>query len=439
VARPLTSVLETAEVIDLAQDGRGVARIDGKTVFIDSALPGESVSLRRFKRRAQFDEAVLAQVLRASPDRVEPRCVHFGLCGGCTLQHLAPAAQLQAKQSQLLETLQRIGGVRPQRVLDPIQGPAWGYRRRARLGVKYVHKKQRVLAGFRERSSPYLADLQTCEVLTPALRTLPTQLADLVASLDLREQIPQVEVAVGDDQTALVFRVLAEPGEADRGKLQQFGTRLNAQIFLQTGGLATVRPLIPPALPLRYRVSSAAVSIEFKPTDFIQVNSLVNSAMVDQALRLLEVEPSDRVLELFCGLGNFTLPLARRCGTVVGVEGDADLLVRAAANARADNRENIEFFMQNLFEPGTFGSWDARSYDRVLLDPPRAGAQEVMERMSRWGPKRVVYISCHPGSLARDARILTQTQNFELLAAGVMDMFAHTTHVESIAVFGRRP
>ena len=439
MARPLTSALETAEVIDLAQDGRGVARIDGKTVFIDSALPGESVSLRRFKRRAQFDEAVLAQVLRASPDRVEPRCVHFGLCGGCTLQHLAPAAQLQAKQSQLLETLQRIGGVRPQQVLDPIQGPAWGYRRRARLGVKYVHKKQRVLAGFRERSSPYLADLQTCEVLTPELRTLPTQLAELVGALELREQIPQVEVAVGDDQTALVFRVLAEPGESDRDKLQQFGTRLNVQIFLQTGGLATVRPLTPPALPLRYRVSSAAVDIEFKPTDFIQVNSVVNSAMVDQALRLLEAEPSDRVLELFCGLGNFTLPLARHCGTVVGVEGDADLLVRAAANAGANHLKNVEFFVQNLFEPGTFGSWDARPYDRVLLDPPRAGAQEVMERMSRWGPKRVVYISCHPGSLARDARILTQTQNFELLAAGVMDMFAHTTHVESIAVFGRRP
>lgn len=439
MARPLTSALETAEVIDLAQDGRGVARIDGKTVFIDSALPGESVNLRRFKRRAQFDEAVLAQVLRASPDRVEPRCVHFGLCGGCTLQHLAPAAQLQAKQSQLLETLQRIGGVRPLQVLDPIQGLAWGYRRRARLGVKYVHKKQRVLAGFRERSSPYLADLQSCDVLTPALRMLPTQLAELVGTLELREQIPQVEVAVGDDQTALVFRVLAEPGEADQAKLQQFGMRLNAQIFLQTGGPATVRPLIPPALPLRYRVSSAGTVIEFKPTDFIQVNAAVNSAMVDQALRLLQVEPSDRVLELFCGLGNFTLPLSRQCGTVVGVEGDADLLVRAAANARANKSANIEFFVQNLFEPATFGSWDTRTYDRVLLDPPRAGAQEVMERMSRWGPKRVVYISCHPGSLARDARILTQTQNFELIAAGVMDMFAHTTHVESIAVFGRRP
>ncbi len=439
MARPLSGALETAEVIDLAQDGRGVARLAGKTVFIEGALPGESVSFRIFKRRAQFDEAVLAQVLRVSPDRIEPACVHFGLCGGCSLQHLAPHAQLQAKQAQLLETLQRIGGVQPREVLAPIEGPVWGYRRRARLGVKYVRKKQRVLAGFRERSSPYLADLQTCEVLTPSLRTLPALLAGLVETLELREQLPQVEVAVGDDQTALVFRVLAEPSPADRDKLQRFGEQLNAQIYLQTGGLASVRPLTPPALPLRYRVSGAGIRIEFKPTDFIQVNATVNSAMVDQALSQLQAGPSDKVLELFCGLGNFTLPLARQCKSVVGVEGDADLIGRAALNAAANQLANTEFFVQNLFEPASFGSWDARTYDRVLLDPPRAGAQEVMERMSRWGPKRVVDISCHPGSLARDARILTETQNFELVAAGVMDMFAHTTHVESIAVFQRRP
>ena len=439
MARPLNSAVETAEVIDLAQDGRGIARREGKAVFIEGALPGESVSYRVFKRRAQFDEAVLVQVLQASPQRVEPTCVHFGLCGGCALQHLAPVAQLQAKQAQLLETLHRIGGVRPQQVLEPIHGPVWGYRRRARLGVKYVHKKQRVLAGFRERLSPYLADLQSCEVLTPALRRLPALLAELVGTLQLREQIPQVEVAVGDDQTALVFRVLAEPSAEDLARLGQFGEQLNVQIYLQTGGPASVRPLAPPALPLRYRVSDGGVSIEFKPTDFIQVNAAVNSAMVDQALCQLQVQPTDAVLELFCGLGNFTLPLARRCASVVGVEGDADLIDRATRNAAQNQVENVEFLVQNLFEPASFGAWDSRRFDRVLLDPPRAGAQEVMERMSRWGPKRVVYISCHPGSLARDARILTQAQGFELIAAGVMDMFAHTTHVESIAVFERHP
>jgi 23S rRNA (uracil1939-C5)-methyltransferase len=438
VARPLNTQPQESIVSDLALDGRGIARIAGKAVFIEGALPGERVTFRVFKQRAQFDEARLVSVLEASPDRVAPVCPHFGICGGCALQHLAPAAQLRAKEGQLLETLLRIGGVRPRTVLPPIEGAIWAYRRRARLGVKYVKKKQRVLAGFRERESAYLADLKRCEVLAPPLQGLPAELANLVGTLELREKIPQVEVAVGDESVALVFRVMGDAGESDRAKLAQFGRRIGADVFVQTGGLQTVRPLGEAPPPLQYRVSKEAISIRFKPTDFVQVNAGVNSAMVDQAIEQLQVRSGDRVLDLFCGLGNFTLPLARRAAHVVGVEGDADLIDRARLNASLNSLENLEFFAQNLFEPAGFGEWDSRAFDLVLLDPPRAGAQEVMERMSRWRPRRVVYISCHPGSLARDARILTQKQEFELIAAGVMDMFAHTTHVESIAVFERR-
>jgi len=427
--------VQEAEIVGLAHDGRGIARIDGKAVFVPGALPGERVTLRVIKQRRQMDEAVLGEILRASPDRVVPRCAHYGVCGGCSLQHLDATAQLAAKQAQLLEDLSRIGRVSPERVLPPLRGPVWGYRRRARLGVKYVHKKGRVLAGFREREKPYLADLQHCEVLLPALRSLPQALAALVEGLSVRERVPQVEVAVGDAATALVFRVMEEPSDEDLQRLEAFGLRLGAQIYLQPGGIASVRPLRADAAPLRYGIEPFDLCIEFGPLDFVQVNSEINTGMVGAALAALEVAPGERVLDLFCGLGNFTLPLARRAAWVVGVEGDDGLVARARANAAANGVDNVAFHSANLFEPAKFGDWSAGRYDRVLLDPPRAGAREVVERMASWRPRRVVYISCHPGSLARDAGILVETQGYRLMAAGVMDMFPHTTHVESIAVF----
>ena len=377
-----TTPAATASIVDLAQDGRGVARVAGKTVFIDGALPGERVAFRVHKRRAQFDEATLLEILEPSAQRVAPKCAHFGLCGGCSLQHLDPVAQLQAKQSQLLEALLRIGGVAPGQVLAPLQGPVWGYRRRARLGVKYVRRKQRVLAGFRERLSPYLADLQACEVLLPALRDLPAALAALVETLELRERVPQVEVAVGDGPPALVFRVMAEPGEADIGRLRAFGQRLNADIYLQTGGLDTVRALQPPARPLDYAVSAAGMRIGFEPTDFVQVNAIVNSQMVDRAIEQLAPRSTDRVLDLFCGLGNFSLPLARHCAEVMAVEGDAGLIARARRNAKANGLGHTRFIAQDLFEPSTFGPWADEAYQRVLLDPPRAGAKEQVARLA---------------------------------------------------------
>jgi 23S rRNA (uracil1939-C5)-methyltransferase len=427
--------IREADVVDLAHDGRGVARDAGKAVFIEGALAGERVRYRVFKRRRQLDEAGLVEVLSASADRVAPRCAHFGICGGCSLQHLSPPAQLEAKQRQLLDNLQRIGRATPERVLAPLRGPAWAYRRRARLGVKYVQKKGRVLAGFREREKPYIADIRRCEILPEPLAILPQSLAALVETLDIREKLPQVELAGGDSATALVFRVLEPPGASDIGKIAAFGAAQGVQIFLQPGGLDTVRPLQADYPPLSYAVDEGRVVIEFGPVDFIQVNREVNASMVAAAMELLTPTQEDTVLDLFCGLGNFTLPLARRAKRVVGVEGDAALVAKAAANAGRNGIGNAAFFKENLFEPTEFGPWSDDHYDLVLLDPPRAGASALLPRMAQWRPRRVVYISCHPGSLARDAEILVHTHGFKLACAGVMDMFPHTTHVESIAVF----
>ncbi len=450
---------DEADIVDLAHDGRGIARVNGKAVFIDGALPGERVRFRIFKRRRQFDEAGLLEIVAASPDRVEPRCAHFGICGGCALQHLSAKAQLAAKQRQLLDNLERIGRVSPARVLAPLRGPSWAYRRRARLGVKHVHKKGRVLAGFRERNKPYIADLKRCEILVEPLGLLPQSLAAMVETLDIRDSLPQVEVAAGDRETALVFRVLEAPGPADLERLVAFGKVQGVQIFLQTGGLDSVRPLdqanlsaapaaapkaasptaSPAAPPLSYAIDDGAIVIEFAPVDFIQVNRDINASMVTAAMEQLAPSPSDAVLDLFCGLGNFTLPLARRAARVIGVEGDAALIERARGNAARNGIGNAAFVMENLFEPGKFGSWAGECYDRVLLDPPRAGAAELLALMPQWRPQRVVYVSCHPASLARDAGILVHSHGFTLMSAGVMDMFPHTTHVESIAVFERAP
>jgi 23S rRNA (uracil1939-C5)-methyltransferase len=428
---------QEADVVDLAHDGRGVARIDGKTVFVDGALPGERVRLSVYKRRRTFDEALLVEILSASPDRVTPACAHFGICGGCSLQHLSPAAQLDAKQRQLLDNLERIGRVKPRHVLEPIRGPAFGYRRRARLGVKYVHKKGRVLAGFREREKPYIADLRRCETIIARFATLPEDLAALVDGLSIRDKVPQVEVAAGDETAALVFRVLEPLSAEDLERLEGFGKDQRVSIYLQSGGLDTIRPL-GNASPLSYTVYGGRVTLEFGPADFVQVNRDINIAMIEAAMKLLEPSKADRVLDLFCGLGNFTLPIALEAGTAVGVEGDPALVAKARANAAANGIENAQFHVDNLFEPAKLGSWAEGPYDLVLLDPPRAGAVAIMERMAQWAPNRVVYISCHPGSLARDAGILTEAKGFQLVGAGVMDMFPHTTHVESVAVFERR-
>jgi 23S rRNA (uracil1939-C5)-methyltransferase len=428
---------EEADIVDLSHEGQGVAKPDGKAVFVADALPGERVVMRRVGRRRNYDEAVLEQVLTASPDRVPALCPHFGLCGGCALQHLAPAAQLAFKQSQLLENLARLGGVEPAQLLEPLTGPVWGYRRRARLGIKLVPRKGRVLVGFRERSAPYVADLHECRVLTPPAGLLMDPLAELVAGLSIAARVPQAEVAVAEGTCALVLRVLDPPSPSDLEAMSRFEAAHPVRIYLQSGGVDTVRPLTGQSEPLRYSLPAFGIHLEFEPTDFIQVNGPLNEAMVERAVSLLEPEPSHAVLDLFCGLGNFSLPLATRAREVVGIEGEAGLVARAARNAARNSLGNASFIAADLATDAGVAPWANRPYDRVLLDPPRAGAREVLPVVGRSGARRVVYISCHPGSLARDAGILVREQGFRLAAAGVMDMFPHTTHVEALAVFER--
>lgn len=428
---------EEADIVDLTHEAAGVARIDGKTVFVADALPGERVVLRRTHRHRKVDYAVTEQVLTASPDRVVPRCPHFGLCGGCALQHLAPAAQLAFKQHQLLENLTRLGGVAPGQVLEPLTGPVWNYRRRARLGIKLVPRKGKVLVGFRERASPYVADLHECHVLVEPVGRLMVPLAQLVESLSIADRLPQAEVAVADAVVVLVLRVLTPPVPSDLEKLAAFEQAHGVRFYLQPGGPDTVAPLQPSPDPLSYRIEAADVSIEFEPTDFIQVNGALNQAMIARALERLEMQATDRVLDLFCGLGNFSLPLARHAAHVIAVEGDASLVRRARANAGRNGIANVEFHVADLFADVAGLPWTKGHYDRVLLDPPRAGAREILPVVAASGAHRVVYISCHSGSLARDAGLLVREHGFRLTAAGVMDMFPHTTHVEAMAVFDR--
>lgn len=433
----ISAAPEEADIVDLTHEGHGVARIEGKTIFVADALPGERVVLRRTHRARNFDQAVCEQVLQASPHRVEPQCPHFGVCGGCALQHVSPEAQLQFKQGQLLENLARLGGVEPASVLEPLTGPTWGYRRRARLGVKDVPRKGRVLVGFRERAAPYVADLHECAILAGPVGGLIDPLAALVQSLSIASRVPQIEVAVADDACALVLRVLDPPTDADRASLAAFAAAHAVRFFLQPAGPDSIVPLDGAAPALHYALPEFGVTIEFEPADFIQVNGALNARMVGRAVGMLELEPRHVVLDLFCGLGNFSLPIARRAAEVVAIEGDSALVGRARDNAVRNGIGNVSFHVADLFADSRGLPWAGRPYDRVLLDPPRAGAREVLPIVSASGAGRVLYISCHPGSLARDAGILVREHGFRLTAAGVMDMFPHTTHVEALAVFER--
>lgn len=426
------------DIHDLSHDGRGVGRLDGKAIFVTGALPGERVRARPGQRKKHFDQASLVEVVQPSPQRVTPKCQHFGLCGGCALQHLDPVAQIAAKQNTLLQNLQRIGQVEAERVLPPLTGPVWGYRRKARLGVKWVAKKQRVLVGFREAADPrFIADLQRCEVLVPEVGDRLAALSALIESLEARESIPQIEVAAGDQTTALVFRHLQPLSERDQHTLRGFGEAHGLDIHLQPAGLDSVRPLRVGEAVLAFALPDHAVSFRFEPVDFVQVNAGLNARMVDHALELLDLQPQHRVLDLFCGLGNFTLPMARRVREVIGVEGDAGLVQRANQNAERNGLGNARFHAADLVRELNQQPWMDERFDRLLLDPPRTGAEEVIRAMRLDDIQRVVYVSCHPGSLARDAGILVREKGYRLRAVGVMDMFPHTAHVESIAVFER--
>jgi 23S rRNA (uracil1939-C5)-methyltransferase len=389
-------------------------------------------------------------VLRSSVERVAPRCPHFGVCGGCALQHLASEAQLSLKEKELRDNLERVARVECRSWLSPLRGPVWGYRRRARLGAKYVPKKGKVVVGFRERLAPYVADVTHCDVLAPPVGALVQPLAELLGALEIRQHVPQIEVAVAENATALVLRVLRTPSERDRASLRDFAARHAVRLFLQSGGLDSVEELTtesdegaagpsPGAIPLNYTLPAFNLTLEFAPTDFVQVNGVLNRALVSRAVELLRPTTESRVLDLYCGLGNFTLALAKSAAHVVGVEGDAGLVARAGQNALRNGLSNVELHVGDLSKPAAVpAAWLRGPYTHVLLDPPRVGAApDMLAAIARIAPERLLYVSCHPGSLARDLGILVHEHGFVLETAGVVDMFPHTAHVESMALLGR--
>ncbi len=423
----------------LDQEGRGVARRDGKAIFVEGALPGESVECAIYRRKPSYEIATVTEVRRQSSLRLAPQCAYFGRCGGCSLQHLDPRAQVAVKQRVLEDNLWHIGRVRPEQVLPAIYGPWWGYRHRARLTVRHVPKKGGALVGFHERRSSYVTDMTSCEVLPPRISNLLRPLRELVDAFSIRTRVPQIEVALGDACDVLVFRVLIGPNAEDQGLLRAFAERYGVCVYLQPGRPETAYPFHPAeAADLYYALPEFDLRIGFAPTDFTQVNHPVNRVLVRRAIALLGASPGERVADLFCGLGNFTLAIARTGADVVGLEGSLTLIRRAMANAEVNRLQHAARFVEaNLYEAGVRGLADLGRFDRMLVDPPRDGAIEVVKTLATQGPRRVVYISCNPATLARDAGVLVHTQGYVLRAAGVVNMFPHTSHVESIAVFDR--
>jgi 23S rRNA (uracil1939-C5)-methyltransferase len=423
----------------LSHEGRGVAHIDGKTLFIDGALPGETVMFRYRRSRSKYAEGSFENLIaNISPDRVEPGCKHFSICGGCSLQHLAPHKQIEHKEAVLLEQLQHIGGVQPAQILPALTGPLWAYRHKARLGVKHVLKKEKVLVGFREKYSSYVAEIDSCDVLHPVVGGILDQLAALIADLTVYNKIAQIEVAVAEHKTALIFRNLADLSSEDVKKLYTFGKKYQLDIYMQPGGPNTVMPLSGQTQDdLSYRLDEGDITIHFSPADFTQVNMAINQVMVKRVVTLLDLAAEDNILDLFCGLGNFTLPIARRAAHVVGIEGAESQVEKARRNAQLNNVVNVKFMTADLSEPLLHRDFEPDDFDKVLLDPPRSGAQTVLEQLKMKNVRTIVYVSCNPATLARDAGILVNGQGYKLSSAGVMDMFPHTAHVESIAVFER--
>lgn len=429
------------ESLDLK--GQGVARNDGKTIFVQGALPGERVEVQTLKRKPSYETAKVSAILKESAQRVTPRCPHFGVCGGCAMQHLDPSAQVAVKQRALEDQFWHIGRLQPERILPPIHGPAWGYRLRARFSVRVVPKKGGVLVGFHERQSSYVADMTECHVVPRRVSDLLKPLRALIASMSVPDRMPQIEVAVGDTQLALVLRHLVPLSDADLQLLRQFAQQHGISWWLQPGGPSTVAPLdSADADGLAYLLPEFGLRMPYRPTDFTQVNAEVNRVMVSRALALLAVRPGDRVADFFCGLGNFTLPLAQQVGpqgSVLGVEGSATLTERGrGAAAQWGLSDRTRFETVNLFAIDTDWLKERMPLQRILLDPPREGAEALARALSAPDmprPQRMVYVSCDPATLARDAAILIHEGGWRLKAAGVMNMFPHTAHVESMAVF----
>ncbi len=427
-----------ARIEGLSHDGRGVARIEGKTVFIELALPGEEVMFRYLHRRQGFDEGVAVEVVEPSSLRVEPRCPVFGGCGGCALQHLEHRAQLELKERNLLEQLRHFGGVEPEEVLEPVTGPVWNYRRSARLGARYVVKRGEVLVGFRERWSGFIVDMEECPILAHPFARLIGPLRELITGLSVAQAVPQVELYAGDEAAALVLRHLEPLSHPDLQLLSRFAVDHAVALYLQPGGPDTVHPLPGDSdpLPLSYSHPAFHVELQFRPGAFIQVNGPVNRLLVERAVELLQPQEGERVWDLFCGIGNFSLPLATRAGEVVGFEGSREMVDGAGENARRNGLENCRFVALDLGREEELKAHLTGPVDAAVLDPPRSGAKELCRHLAGLELGRICYCSCNPATLARDAGILAQG-GFRLAKVGIVDMFPHTAHAEAIALFLR--
>ena len=419
---------------ELDPRGRGVGRADGKMTFVHGALPGEEVVCRRVRKRRSFDEAVVQEVVEPSPDRVEPKCRFYERCGGCSLQHLSYEAQLRYKERTLLAALSSVGHVSPRQVMPPLAGSPWRYRRKARLGARYVAGRYGTLVGFRERLPNRIADMTDCEVLANPLGPLVMPLRALAGSLEARARIPQVEVAAGEDASVLVIRHLDPLSVEDLGAVERFAVRHGLGVWLQAGGPDTARPFIHPPSDLHYSLEDGAIRLSFSPLDFVQVNAEVNRALVRRVVSMIDPAPGEEVLDAYCGLGNFGLPLAARGAVVTGLEAGVEMVERARANA-AGNALPASFHRANLGDEAEVRGWLRRGWDKLLIDPPRSGAEVVVDHVHLARPSRIVYVSCNPDTLARDAARLVHVHGYRLARAGLVDMFPHTSHVESVAEF----
>jgi 23S rRNA (uracil1939-C5)-methyltransferase len=426
-----------ARVESLDREGRGVAHVEGKAVFIDGALPGELVEYSPYRKKTAWELAQIVRIEKEGAARIRPRCAFFGTCGGCSLQHVDEPTQVAAKQRILEDALWHVGRVRAETMLRPIYGLSWGYRHRARLSVRWVPKKNASLVGFRERKSRYVTEMTSCEVLPRRVSDLIRPLRELIGSLEMQGRIPQIEVAVGEEVIVLVVRVLEPPSDGDQRLLEAFAQRHGVQLWTQAAGPDSAQPFWPRAAQgLSYTLPEYAVRIAFGPTDFTQVNHVTNRLLVRRAMALLDPRPGEKICDFFCGLGNFTLPIARCGAEVLGVEGNPGLVARAEANAAANGLAGrARFVSANLFEADACNGLPA--CDKVLLDPPREGAMELLKSLSRYAPQRIVYVSCDPATLARDSGMLVHAQGYRLAAAGMVNMFPHTSHAEAVALFER--
>ena len=428
-----------ALIESLDNEGRGVSHVDGKVIFIEGALPGELVEYSSYRKKPSYEQAQCVRIVKASSQRVEPRCPHFGVCGGCSMQHLEVGAQTAAKQRVLEDALWHLARLKPEGIFPPIAGPAWGYRHRARLSVRLVAKKGGVLVGFHEKRSSYVAVMDACHVMPPAISNQIPVLKELIMGMSRPDRLPQIEVAIGDNQMVLVLRNLEPLTAGDEARLRTYADRHQVTFYLQPGGPDTVALFHSiDAPPLEYRLPDFDVALRFRPTDFTQVNHGINRMLVRRAMGLLQPSAGERIGDLFCGLGNFTLPIARLGAQVLGVEGSRALVERARSNAELNGlAPRCEFQVANLFEAPAESLAALGRLDKLLIDPPREGATAVVKALGADGPRRIVYVSCNPATLARDAAVLVHEQGYVLRGAGIASMFPHTSHVESIALFER--